>query len=258
MIECSRSGYRAHTRSRISDMGLPLGCLNIPICMACQPKPPRQGPGPRTSTTETNLIHLSPRILRIHLHRCTVGLMNLRLQVFQARHTLLKLHTPPPPTTDSHSTWNQTSYPALSSPPPNGAIASPHAAPEPVGAAKPYAPQLDQNATPISAETPSWQPSPLARRDSQYLPSAPPGPSAPDTHSPEQAQSAPYSTGPPAGVPASQQPTGYPPQSYYYQPQAQPSYPMATGQPGAYPNVSQVQPPASHQPAPVEESLIEL
>lgn len=164
-----------------------------------------------------------------------------------------------PSATESHNNWSQNPYPSLASPPPNGAVPSPHVAPEPVGSAQHYAPPLDPNATPVSAETPPWQPSPIARRDSQYQSNAPRGPSAPDTHSPEHLQSPLYSTVPPTGVPAPQQPTGYPPQSYYYQPHGQPSYPpMATGQPGPYPDANQSQ-PASQQPArPVEESLIEL
>lgn len=164
------------------------------------------------------------------------------------------------PSTEQHHSWGQNPYPSLASPPPNGAITSPHAGTESVGAAQPYPPHLDPNATPISAETPPWQPSPIARRDSQYQPSAPPGPSAPDAHSPEHVQSSLYSTAPPGGAPAPQQPTGYPTQSYYYPPQSQASYPpMATGQPGPYPEAAQAHPPASHQPPrPVEESLIDL
>ncbi|KAJ6028606.1 hypothetical protein N7540_004182 [Penicillium herquei] len=173
-----------------------------------------------------------------------------------------------PPGNESHNpSWSQNPYPSLGSPPPpSGTVTSNHAAPGPNGPSAYYAAPLDQDvAKPQFSEVP-YQPSPVLRRDSHYQPSAPPEapiPSAPEPHSPEQMQSPTYSTMAPV---MHQQPTGPPPQSYYYQPQQQqnpvPSEypPMATGQPGTYPEAGHTQLPVSHQPSKpvVEESLIEL
>lgn len=168
-----------------------------------------------------------------------------------------------PPATDSHhNAWNPSPYPSLGSPPPSHNTVPSHVAAGPGGPAQYYAPQPDQDPSKPQYPEAPYHPSPVMRRDSQYQTSAPP--SAPDPQSPEHVQSPAYSTVPPSGPAQYQQPSGPPPQSYYYQPQqptaAPASYPqMATGQPAAYPDASQAQPPATHQPArPVEESLIEL
>lgn len=164
--------------------------------------------------------------------------------------------------------WGQNPYPSLGSPPPqSNPIPNHPGAPGSTGAPQYYAPQPEQDLSQSQFSEPPYHPSPVVRRDSQYQASAPPAglaPSAPEPHSPEQVHSPTYSSVPPAGPALQQQPAGAPPQSYYYQPQ-QPSTvpsgypPMAAGQPGAYPDAPQTQPPASHQPArPVEESLIEL
>ncbi|CAI7638094.1 unnamed protein product [Penicillium pancosmium] len=146
------------------------------------------------------------------------------------------------------SAWGQNPYPSLGSPPPNAPPNNDVAAGGYGGPAQYYASQPDQESQP--SETP-YQPSPILRRDSQYQPNVP-GP-----HSPEQVQTPTYSTVPPA---THQQPSGHPPQSYYYQPQQASTVPSAsaypqvpTGQPGQYSEVNQTQ-----QPARVEESLIEL
>ncbi|KAJ5923205.1 hypothetical protein N7454_008450 [Penicillium verhagenii] len=159
---------------------------------------------------------------------------------------------------ESHpAAWSHNAYPSLGSPPPSSGI-MPHVAP---GPSQYYAATPDQDPhTSQFPETP-YQPSPIMRRDSQYQsgPSGAPTPNAPEPQSPEHAQTPLYSTMAP---PLHQQHTGPPPQQYYYQPQ-QPGTvpsgyaPMGTGQLGAYPDAGQ-QAPASHQPAPVEESLIEL
>lgn len=166
------------------------------------------------------------------------------------------------------NTWGQNPYPSLGSPSlQSNAIPNHPVAPGPAGAPQYYAPQPEQDPSqPQFSETP-YHPSPVMRRDSQYQASAPPtglAPSAPEPHSPEQVHSPTYSNVPPVGAALHQQPTGVPPQSYYYQPQ-QPSTvpsgypPMVAGPPGAFPDAPQTQPSASHQPArPVEESLIEL
>lgn len=168
----------------------------------------------------------------------------------------------------AHNNWGQNPYPSLGSPPPqSNAIPNNQVAPGPAGTPQYYVPQAEQDPSQLQFSETSYHPSPVMRRDSQYQASAPPAgltPSAPEPHSPEQVHSPTYSGVPPVGPALQQQHTETPPQSYYYQPQ-QPSAvpsgypPMAAGQPGAYPDASQAQPPASHQPArPVEESLIEL
>ncbi|KAJ5759248.1 Zinc finger FYVE/PHD-type [Penicillium odoratum] len=167
---------------------------------------------------------------------------------------------------ESHTAaWGQHAYPSLGSPAPSGITPSNHVSPGTTGTPQYYAAAPDQDPHAVQFSEAPYQPSPIMRRDSQYQPSAPgaPTPSAPEPHSPENVQTPLYSTMAP---PLHQQATGPPPQSYYYQPQ-QPGTvpvvpsgypPMATGQPGPYPDAGQ-QLPASHQPAqPVEESLIEL
>ncbi|KAJ5727230.1 Zinc finger FYVE-related protein [Penicillium malachiteum] len=162
-----------------------------------------------------------------------------------------------PPGNESHNpSWSQNPYPSLGSPPPpSGTVTSAY-----------YAAPPDQDVGKTQFSEIPYQPSPVLRRDSQYQPSAPPEapiPSAPEPHSPEQMQSPTYSTMAPV---MHQQPTGPPPQSYYYQPRQQqnpvPSEypPMVAGQPGTYPEAGHPQLPVSHQPSKpvVEESLIEL
>ena len=163
-----------------------------------------------------------------------------------------------PPTESHNNAWSHSPYPSLGSPPPTNNAMPSHAAP---GPSQYYTPQAEQDPAKQQFSEPPYQPSPIMRRDSHYQPSAPP--SVPEPHSPDHMQSPTYSTVPPTGPAAYQQPGGPPPQSYYYHPQQPstvPAYPQVpTGQPGAYPEAQQ-QPPASHQqPArPVEESLIEL
>ncbi|KAJ6127179.1 Zinc finger FYVE-related protein [Penicillium sp. IBT 18751x] len=161
------------------------------------------------------------------------------------------------PLTESHNNaaWSENPYPSLGSPQPTNKAVPSHATP---ASAQYYTPQPDQDPVQQQFSEPPYQSSPTMRRDSQYQPSAPP--SAPEAHSPEYVQSPTYSTVPPTGPAAYQQPSGPPPQSYYHQPSTVPAYPQVpTDQPGAYPEAQQ-QPPALHQqPArPVEESLIEL
>ncbi|KAJ5168804.1 Zinc finger FYVE-related protein [Penicillium canariense] len=167
-----------------------------------------------------------------------------------------------------NNNWGQNPYPSLGSPPPqSNAIPNNHVAPGAGGVPQYYAPQPGQDLSQPQFSEPAYHPPSTVRRDSQYQANAPPiglVPSAPEPHSPTHVQSPTYSTVPPAGPALHQQPTGPPPQSYYYQPQ-QPNTvpsgypPMAAGQPDAYPDASQGQVPASHQPTrPVEESLIEL
>lgn len=155
--------------------------------------------------------------------------------------------------------WNNNAYPSLGSPPPpSGIMPSNHVTPA-AGPQQYYAATPDQDPHTAQYSDAPYQPSPIMRRDSQYQPSAP-TPGAPEPQSPEHAQTPLYST---AAPPLHQQNTGPSSQSYYYQTQqpgtVPPGYPpMATGQPGPYPDAGQ-QLPASHQPArPVEESLIEL
>ncbi|KAJ5671739.1 Zinc finger FYVE-related protein [Penicillium longicatenatum] len=165
---------------------------------------------------------------------------------------------------ESHTAaWSHNAYPSLGSPPPpSGIMPSNHVTPGTTGPQQYYAAAPDQDQNTAQFSDAPYQPSPIMRRDSQYQPCAPeaPTPSAPEPHSPDHAHTPQYSTMAP---PLHQQHTGPSPQSYYYQPQqpgtVPPGYPpMATGQPGQYPDAGQ-QLPASHQPAqPVEESLIEL
>lgn len=161
-----------------------------------------------------------------------------------------------PPTESHNAAWSQNPYPSLGSPQPTHNTVPSHPTPAP---AQYYTPQPDQDPAQHQFSEPPYQPSPIMRRDSQYQPST--APSAPDAHSPEHVQSPTYSTVAQTGSVGYQQPSGPPPQSYYYQPQQAstgPAYPQVpTGQPGAYP---EAQPQPSHQqPArPVEESLIEL
>lgn len=163
-----------------------------------------------------------------------------------------------------NAAWNQNPYPSLGSPQPqSGTISSNHVTAGSTGPS-PYYAAPEQNPIQSQFSEVPYQPSPIMRRDSQYQASAPPGvptSNAPEAHSPEHTQSPAYSTMAPA---LHQQPTGPPPQSYYYQPQ-QPSAapsgypPMASGQPGTYPDPGQTQHSVTHKPAaPVEESLIEL
>ncbi|KAJ5669560.1 hypothetical protein N7462_010630 [Penicillium macrosclerotiorum] len=166
-----------------------------------------------------------------------------------------------------NNAWQQNPYPSLSSPPhSNSTIPSNHPGSASGNVAQYYTPQPEQDPSkPQFAEASYQRASPIARRDSQYQNAAPsgvPAPSAPESHpSPQHVQSPTYSAVPLAGPPVQQQPTGPPPQSYYYQPNTVPSGypPMTTGQPGAYSEPAQPQPSTSHQPPrPVEESLIEL
>lgn len=168
-----------------------------------------------------------------------------------------------PPASDSHNNaWNPSPYPSLGSPPPSQNVVPSHVASGLGGPTQYHAPQPDQDPTKQQYPEAPYHPSPAMRRDSQYQTSAPL--SATEPQSPGNVQSPVYSTVPPTGSAQYQQPSGPPPQSYYYQPQqpttAPATYPqMTTGQPGPYPEASQSQPLAAHQPArPVEESLIEL
>ncbi|KAJ5089863.1 hypothetical protein N7532_008547 [Penicillium argentinense] len=155
----------------------------------------------------------------------------------------------PPGVDTPTNAWGQNPYPSLASPPPTTHEVAPSGF---GGPAHYYAPRPEQE---HQFSEPPYQPSPVMRRDSQYLPNAPAPQSPENVHSPT------YSTVPPsapAAVP-SQQPSGPPSQSYYYQPQQSSTVPSAypqvpTGQPGQYPEAGQAQQPAR----PVEESLIEL
>lgn len=151
-----------------------------------------------------------------------------------------------PPTSGHGAAWGHNPYPSLGSPPPGNQPTA--------GAVAPT--QYYNSQSENDPSTPHYS-------ESAYQPSAPSGP---EPHSPENLQSAAYSNVPPAGPALHQQPTGQPPQSYYYQqpqPQSQPNAasaypPMTTGQPGAYPDPGHSHPPAPQPARPVEESLIEL
>lgn len=163
-----------------------------------------------------------------------------------------------PPVGEHGAAWGHHPYPSLSSPVPGGQPAAGAAAPTQYYTSPP---EVDPS-TPQYSE-PAYQATPVMHRESPFQPSAP---SAPEPHSFENMHSATYTTVPPAGPVLHQQPSGQPsgqpPQSYYYQQQPQPSavsgYPPTTSQPGAYPGPGHSHPPAPQPTRPVEESLIEL